>query len=207
MNPYEVLGVPENATEQQIRDAYRKLVKQYHPDQYQDNPLKELATEKLKEVNEAYEILSKKGGGNSGNYSTGGTGWGSSYSGRQSRSYSGESAADFRQVNEALGRNDLRQAEDLLKRIQNRNAEWHYLMGVVRLRQGNANMARSEFETAMRMEPNNTVYRQAYDSLMNSGRQYKRGRNQNPSACSICAGLYFADCCCECMGGDLIPCC
>lgn len=202
MNPYEVLGVPESATEQQIRDAYRKLVKQYHPDQYQDNPLKELATEKLKEVNEAYEMLNKKNGGSSAQ-----SGWSDGRGRQGNRNYTGENAADFNRVNDALGRNDLRQAEELLMRMQTQNAEWHYLMGVVRLRQGNANMARSEFEMAMRMEPSNTVYRQAHESLMNSGRQYKQNRGGDVSPCSICAGLYFADCCCECMGGDLIPCC
>lgn len=201
MNPYEVLGVPENASEGQIREAYRKLVKQYHPDQFQDNPLKELANEKLKQVNEAYDIVNKKGAaGQSGGYGGG--------SQQGSRQYSGENAAVFSRVNAALSRNDLREAESLLMNIQNRNAEWHYLMGVVRLRQGNANMARSEFEMAMRMDPGNTVYKQAYDSLMNSGRPYRQGGNDGgTSPCSICATLYCADCCCECMGGDLIPCC
>mgnify|MGYP003623727948 CR=1 FL=1 len=200
MNPYEVLGVPENATANQIRDAYRKLVKQYHPDQYQYNPLKELANEKLKEVNEAYETLNKKAGG------AGQSGW-SSDSRQGGRNYAGGNAASFERVNDALGRNDLRQAEELLMSIGNRNGEWHYLMGVVRLRQGNANMARTEFEMAMRMEPNNMVYRQAYESLMNSGRPYRKNRGGDVSPCSICAGLYCAACCCECMGGDLIPCC
>lgn len=201
MNPYQVLGVPENASEQQIRDAYRKLVKQYHPDQFQDNPLKELANEKLKEVNEAYDMLNRKGGASqSGGYSGGGQ--------QTNRQYNGENAAAFSQVNAALSRNDLRQAESLLMSIQNRNAEWHYLMGVVRLRQGNANMARSEFEMAMRMDPSNTVYKQAYESLMNSGRPFRqRNGGDGASPCSICATLYCADCCCECMGGDLIPCC
>ena len=62
MNPYEVLGVPEGASQEEIRRAYLKLVKKYHPDQYRNNPLADLAEEKLKEINEAYKLLS------SGNY-------------------------------------------------------------------------------------------------------------------------------------------
>ena len=59
MNPYEVLGVPENASEEEIKKAYKELVKKYHPDKYQDNPLADLAEEKLQEVNEAYDMLTK----------------------------------------------------------------------------------------------------------------------------------------------------
>ena len=64
MNPYEVLGVKPGASQEEIKSAYRKLVKQYHPDQYVDNPLKDLAQEKLAEINKAYDML-KNGGGNS----------------------------------------------------------------------------------------------------------------------------------------------
>ena len=59
MDPYKVLGVSENATPEEIRAAYLALVKKYHPDRYKDNPLKELANEKLKEINEAYDIIQK----------------------------------------------------------------------------------------------------------------------------------------------------
>lgn len=59
-NPYKTLGVSENASQEEIRAAYLALVKKYHPDKYRDNPLKELANEKLKEINEAYDVLTKK---------------------------------------------------------------------------------------------------------------------------------------------------
>jgi curved DNA-binding protein CbpA len=57
-DPYAVLGVPRNASEREIREAYRALVARYHPDRHQDNPLKDLASEKLAEVNRAYATLS-----------------------------------------------------------------------------------------------------------------------------------------------------
>ena len=62
MNPYEVLGVKPGASQEEIKSAYRKLVKQYHPDQYVDNPLKDLAQEKLAEVNKAYDMLKNNNG-------------------------------------------------------------------------------------------------------------------------------------------------
>ena len=79
MNPYEVLGVKQGASQEEIKSAYRKLVKKYHPDQYGDNPLKELAQEKLAEVNKAYDML--KSGNTSNNYSS------NSYSNTTNNSY------------------------------------------------------------------------------------------------------------------------
>ena len=54
-NPYKVLGVNEGATNEEIRAAYLSLVKKYHPDKYTDPDMKQLANEKLKEINEAYD--------------------------------------------------------------------------------------------------------------------------------------------------------
>ena len=71
MNPYEVLGLKQGASQDEIKSAYRKLIKQYHPDQYIDNPLKDLAEQKMREINEAYDTLTKNNGnyGSSNNYS------------------------------------------------------------------------------------------------------------------------------------------
>ena len=62
MNPYEVLGVSEGADEETIKRAYKELVKKYHPDKYVNNPLADLAAEKMKEVNKAYDMLTKNKG-------------------------------------------------------------------------------------------------------------------------------------------------
>ncbi len=56
-NPYDVLGVPESASDEEIKKAYRKLAKKYHPDNYTDSPLKDVASEKMKEINEAYDTI------------------------------------------------------------------------------------------------------------------------------------------------------
>ena len=79
-DPYEVLGLKPTATDEEIKAAYHELVKKYHPDKYQDNPLAELAGEKLREVNEAYDALMKQGHTSGGGFSQ--TGYGqSSYTG------------------------------------------------------------------------------------------------------------------------------
>ena len=72
MNPYEVLGVSPSASAEEIREAYMKLVKKYHPDRYQDSDLKKQAEDKMKQINAAYDQLTKKqntgGPGSSGAY-------------------------------------------------------------------------------------------------------------------------------------------
>ena len=73
-DPYKVLGVSPNATDDEIKQAYRKLAKQYHPDKYVNNPLSDLASEKMKEINEAYDRIlndrkrEKREGRQSGSY-------------------------------------------------------------------------------------------------------------------------------------------
>jgi curved DNA-binding protein CbpA len=62
MDPYEILEIPRTATEAEIKAAYKRLAMKYHPDRYSDNPLRELAEEKLREVNVAYDMLTKGGG-------------------------------------------------------------------------------------------------------------------------------------------------
>ncbi len=62
-NPYEVLGLQSGATQAEIKKAYRELVKKYHPDNYANHPLEDLAKEKMQEINEAYDTLTRKDAG------------------------------------------------------------------------------------------------------------------------------------------------
>ena len=69
-DPYSVLGVKPEASDEEIKRAYRELARKYHPDNYQNNPLADLAEEKMKEINEAYDAITKQraGGGSSSSY-------------------------------------------------------------------------------------------------------------------------------------------
>lgn len=219
-DPYKVLGVPTNATEAQIKEAYRELAKKYHPDKYINNPLADLAAEKMREINEAYDTLMKKnnnssqGGGYSaqGGYSArqnAGNGSGA-YGGFNTNGGSGDYALIRRMINE----NRLDEAESALNGVTVRNAEWHYLMGVVKQRRGWYDMAYQHFARATQLDPYNMEYRNAFNAVnaqrgayTAAGNGYGYNTQSSCCSCDTCTSLLCADCCCEAMGGDLIPCC
>lgn len=205
MNPYEVLGIKPGASQDEIKSAYRKLVKQYHPDQYRDNPLQELAQKKLAEINEAYAMLTNGNtSSNSSSYNT--------YSSNSNNNYSsGNDSADLSQVRMLLQRGQLQAAESILSRVQIRNAEYYYLTGLCHLQRGWYDSALQNIRTATNMAPNNFEYRQTLQQLQNRTRnysqQYYRQSNNSADACDCCINLWCLDSLCECMGGDLIGCC
>lgn len=206
MNPYKVLGVSENASQEEIRTAYLELVKKYHPDKYTDNPLKELAGEKLKEINQAYEMLTKKqtntGFGTSSSGTYGSYNAGGSYTRPGGTAYNGPFAAEFARARSFINQNNLDAAQVILNNVSVHNAEWNYLSGVIFLRQGSYERASACFSRAYDAEPDNPEYRNAYISLNNSGRAYQRGPNGTMDAspcCDICSALMCLNCCC---GGD-----
>ena len=124
-NPYKVLGVNEGASQEEIRSAYLKLVKKYHPDKYTDSDLKELANEKLVEVNEAYEMLTKKTSQSSSYASRNGNGTYDSYSGGYTgsgSSYSGPNAQEFNRARAFINQNNLQAAKAVLDAISTINA-------------------------------------------------------------------------------------
>lgn len=209
MNPYKVLGVSENASQEEIRAAYLELVKKYHPDKYTDNPLKDLAGEKLKEINQAYEMLTKKQTAGNGGYNASSSGTYGSYNTGNSYSrpgggtaYSGPFATEFARARSFINQNNLTAARSILDNVSVHNAEWNYLYGVIYLRQGAYEKAFSCISRAYEAEPDNAEYRNAYLSLNNSGRTYQRNTNGNidtSPCCDICSILMCLNCCC---GGD-----
>ncbi len=199
-DPYVVLGVSKNATDEEIKNAYRELARKYHPDNYTDNPLADLAGEKMKEINEAYDaIMNMRRSGHTKNNS-------------YSSANSGPSA--FPEVRSLINQGRFEQAQEILDGVppQSRNAEWYFLNGTVLYRRGWFEQAFTSFTTASRMDPTNIEYRNAVNNAQRqSGRQYNPYRSYNMdggcNGCDICSSLICADCCCECMGGDLISCC
>ncbi len=206
-DPYQILGVSRDASDKEIQKAYHKLVKKYHPDNFaSDNPLKDLANEKMQEINEAYDEIQRirSSGGTSGSYS--GSSSGGSYS------------SNFTEIRILINQKRFNEAGKRLSCVGewDRTAEWHYLMSVVLMQRGNVNDAMRELELACSMDPSNEEYQRAKTMFNNSARGYgstyygdggySRQRTSSNDACDCCMNLICLDCLCECMGGDLIRC-
>lgn len=211
-NPYEVLGVAENATDEQIKTAYRDLAKKYHPDNYTDSPLADLAEEKMKEINEAYDrICDMRRNGSSGSYSSHSSYSSGSYSSAGSygtgSSYTHTSYPDVRSYINA-GRVD--DAMEILNGVsaEQRDAEWYFLMGIVFSRKGWSEQAYTYFQEANRREPSNVEFAAAVNNMNARRTYYNPGYNTDMgsgvgcSMCDICTGLMCADCLCSCCGNS-----
>lgn len=206
-NPYSVLGVSQNASNEEVKKAYRDLMKKYHPDSYVNNPLADLAEEKFKEVQEAYDQIMKDRE--------------SGYS-----SYSGVGGSDsdsdeLRMVYNYINSGNYSAALNMLERIPLRSAKWYYYSAVANAGDGNNIRALDHSRQAVNMDPQNPEYRNLLNQLQSQGQRYQDYRygnnggyggsygNGSANSCgtgNLCCDLWCADSCCECMGGDMIPC-
>ena len=213
MNPYEVLGIKPGASQDEIKSAYRNLIKKYHPDKYADNPLQDLAQQKIREINEAYDMLTKNNNsGSSSSYSYGYSSQNNSSSYNSSSSYSdNNAAAQFNSIRSMINNRNYAAAESTLNSMNDRPAEWYYLSGVIMLNKGWFDSAYENVSIAVRMNPNNLEYQRTLNKMAKRTRQYSnpyyRTSNRNSDdMCDTCLKLWCLDSMCECMGGDMIPC-
>lgn len=207
-DPYTVLGVPRNATDDDIKKAYRTLARKYHPDNYADSNLADVAEEKMKEVNEAYEAIQKERAGGGTGSSYGGTYYNPGGYGSQTNA-----SGDFARVRQLFNMGHFAEAELILDATpqSERGAEWNFLKGCVLIKRGYLFDAQKYIETACYLDPSNMEYRTAKQRMRDRASAYGSPyTTQQYSACSgtdICTSLICADCLCECCGGDLIRCC
>ncbi|XOQ44398.1 MAG: DnaJ domain-containing protein [Clostridium sp.] len=208
-DPYKVLGVSPNATDDEIKAAYRELAKKYHPDHYAGSPLADLASEKMKEINEAYDQIvaerrQRKNAAQGSSY-TGYSGYGG---------YSGVGTG-FYDVRRLINAGRIADAEQILDGVplENRNAEWYFLKGTVLYRRGWLDEAYNDFARACQMDPNNAEYRAAFNQVTNQRNGMFGGYNPNVpqyggiGGCDLCTSLCLADLCCDCFCGNTYSCC
>ena len=203
-DPYQVLGVSQSATDEEIKDAYRALVKKYHPDKFADSDLAELANEKMKEVNAAYDEIQKiRSSGSQGRNNQRSSGFNPNTS---------SNSEFYTRVRRLINSGSIYEAEQLLMSTpQNvRGAEWYYLYACILVKKGNYADAQWHFDRACDLEPNNYEYQNARSAFRARSHQNGTYRTYQSNGCcdlDCCTSLICADCCCECMGGDLIRCC
>ena len=205
-DPFVVLGVSECATQAEVQAAYEKLREEYRAEIHSEGDEGKRAAKKLSELEDAYrEAMEKLSGGS-------------------------EIKGIYTLVADLLKKKDLDGAQAALDKVSERDAEWHYYQSAVYHSKGWAYEAKAQLEMAINMDPDNKKYQETMERLKNheeggsanrtqanttggtAGQQrsydpYDDGRARRSAAGDCCSTLICADCCCECMGGDLIRCC
>lgn len=221
MDPYRVLGIPQSATDDEVKKAYRALSRKYHPDSNINNPNKEQAEEKFKQVQQAYKMIMdmRENGGSYGNQYTGGgysgSGYsGSGYSGSYSQggySYGGGSYSDgsghsqaMDGVREFINAGQYRDAITLLNLMPERTSLWYYYSAIANSRLGNNVAALRMAQMAYSMEPGNPDYAYLYSRLQGKGTWYqsmgdefgRNGAGGGSLCCEFLAMNLFCNLCC-----------
>ena len=178
-DPYKVLGVSPDASDEEIKKAYRTLAKKYHPDL---NPGDENAARKMQEINAAYEQIQhpeRNRRSNAGSQSYGGSygdpfGGFSGYGRSAGSSGSDYQAAAYQYIR--FGR--YREALNVLENEVNRNARWYYLSALANDGLGNQVTALEHIRRAVSMEPDNPEYLRALEEIENGGAVYRTQAGQ-----------------------------
>lgn len=211
-NPYIVLGVNENCTQDELFDAYKNLRNKYADLRFAEGSAGAEACAKLEEIELAYQEANIK------------------VRERYNIEYTGGNLSD---VENSIKSGNMDEAQSILDNCKERTAQWHYLQSVIFYKKNWTSDALKQLEFACSMEPENTKYSEAKQSMINKMNEgtvkqdasFYRNTNTNANAnqrtytretgtagrnggiCDCCTSLICADCCCECMGGDLISCC
>lgn len=209
-DPFIILGVNrESVNQSELYDAYRIARSKYEEDRFLEGEAGAQAARKISEIDQAYHDALDE---------------------LQSRTtFSGGGIASFDEVEKAIRAKDLIEAQRLLDTITNHTAEWHYLQSVIYYKKGWFNESKAQLETAVSLDPSNAKYRSELNKMNFNGervrndqqysnRSYGYGYDNHrsyhhsrpvgdDSCCNLCSTLCAIDCCCECMGGDCIPCC
>ena len=219
MDPYQVLGVSRDASDDEVKKAYRNLSRKYHPDANINNPNKAQAEEMFKKVQAAYDQIMKER--QYGGHGTAGSqyGPGSSHYGGYSGGFGGfggfgasdrEEEPRMQAARNFINSGHYQEACNVLNSIQERNARWYYYSAIANSGIGNQINALEYAIKAVQMEPGNAEYRQLVSRLENNGRWYADRGTQYGFGTDGRSNCLSDLCCCMCAssmyGGGFMPC-
>lgn len=233
INPYEVLGVPRDASEEDIKKAYRTQSRRYHPDANINNPNKAQAEEKFKQIQEAYQQIMKERtegyGGNSSGYGYGGS-TGNGYGGYGDfRGFGGfggfgsfggfgdgantgyEDDGHLRAAGNYIRNGYYKEARTVLDSMEERNARWFYYSALAHAGLSNNVAAMEHAKRAAAMEPGNADYSNLVYRFENGGMQYQQRQytygNPYAGGGNLCLKLCIANMICNICCGSGRLCC
>lgn len=212
-DPYLVLGLKNDATQEQVENAYRTLRRKYEELRFKEGEEGAQASRALGELDRAYADCMED---------------------LQSRVSVSESGSRLGVVEALIKQGKLDEAQEKLDMAESRDAEWHYVQAIIYYKRNWHVESKKQLELAMTLDPTNEKYKKSHakltDMINNAGAAnagqaqnagangqqrggYSRPQHADPGAdtattcCNTCSTLICCDCCCEMMGGDLIPCC
>jgi len=211
INPFVILGISKGASQSEIYDAYVEKRNYYKEHVFDEGEAGAEAARKLEQIEQAYKQAIEMT--------------------HENATVQGEGESAFESVIEAIRAKNPEAAQQELDKISYRGAEWHYFQSVVFYEKNWLNDSKKQLEIALQMDAGNPKYQRALDNLKKkmdgsrpfdkegsqnmyqdngtttSARSYSQSASTSDSCCAACQALWCADCCCECMGGDLIRCC
>ena len=220
-DPYKVLGLSPDATDEEVKAAYRKLAKKYHPDL---NPGNQRATERMNEINAAYEQIKNPQPQDSYGGGYGASAYGGAYSGAWGGAY-GDAGAY--QSYEDTERNEVKAARNFIRArqfaqavnalsgvpVSERDGEWYYLHAIANFNLGNRVAALDSARRACTAEPGNERYRQLLLQIQQGAQAYDAAgegfgfRSVNLGDNNLCMKLCIANLVCNiCCGGRFLCC-
>lgn len=211
MDPYKVLGVSRDASDEEIKKQYRKLSRIYHPDANLNNPNAKEAEEKFKQVQQAYQQIMKEkenggygaGAGYQGTGNYGGYGGFGGFGNRTTSNYQEQEEPYLQAAANYIQAGRYAEALNVLGSIENRSARWYYYSGIANAGAGNNVLALQHAKTALSMEPGNWQYQQLVSQLESGGDWYQGMRSPYGST------VYMGDDCCSklCLANILLNLC
>lgn len=213
LDPYSVLGITRDASDEEVKKAYRRLSRKYHPDANIDNPNKDQAEEKFKEVQQAYEQIMKEreyGPDAGGGY--GGFGGFGGFGSQRSTGYQDEESIRRQAAANYVQSGHYQEAINVLSSLGQRNGQWYYLSAMANMGMGNNVTALNHIREAVRIEPDNAQYRMLLQRMEGGGTWYQE--RQNPfggmpsGGDGLCMKLCLANVACNlCCPGSGMMCC